>query len=182
LKLSPKGETLKCIIVQHNQTLPKKRGYLARVEYDAGLTLATLSVPGGDESAVPAVTLRLPVSEEAIDRIVELAGADPLEITVRDGVVIGVDRAGEPTPTVDLDAILQRQPSELRAQLHAILTTIVELEGRYGEATDEAVYTHLEQQAGMARKTAIALVDHLIGDGIVYLKAGRLAFPPVQYY
>jgi hypothetical protein len=163
-------------------TLPTKRGYLTRVEYEAGLTLVTLSVEDGDASAVPAVTLRLPVSEEVIDRVVELAGPDPLEVAVRGGVVVGVDRAGESTPTVDLDALLRRQPSELRAQLHSILATIVELEGRHGEATDEAVYVHLDRQARMTRKTAIALVDRLIGEGIVYLKAGRLAFPPVQYY
>ena len=161
--------------------MPKKRGYIARVEYEAGLTLATLSVADGNESAVPAVTLRLPVSEEVIDHIVELAGSGPLEIAIRDGVVVGVERVGETTPNVDLDAILRRQPGELREQLHLILATIVELEGSYGEATDEAVYAHLERR-GMARKTAIALVDHLIGEGIVYLKAGRLAFPPVQYY
>jgi hypothetical protein len=162
--------------------LPKKRGHLSKVEYESGLTLVTLSVPDRDEVATPVVTLRLPVSEEVIDRVVELAGPDLLEITVRDGVVIGVDRAGETTLDVDLDAILRSQPGELREQLHVILTTIVELEGDYGEATDEAVYAHLERQVGMARNTAINLVDHLISEGIVYLKAGRLAFPPVQYY
>jgi len=162
--------------------LTKKQGYLTRIKYEAGQTLVTLSMPDSDEVAIPAVILHLPVSGELIDRVVELAGSDLLEITVRDGVVIGVERSGETTLNVDLDAILRSQPSELYEQLYVILSTIVELEGNYGEAMDEAVYTHLERQVDMSRKTAIELVDHLIREGIVYLKAGRLAFPPVQYY